>query len=96
MEENEEEEVVEKNTTKAKKIVGKRIVLSLENYKPIKEEIPLVEVELIPESELGEWEAVFNRLKPEVQEKMRKYPVTKQIEVLKKMQAPKTKIVTAK
>jgi hypothetical protein len=44
---------------------------------------------------LGEWEAVFNRLKPDVQEKLRKYPVAKQIEVLKKMQAPKTKIVTA-
>jgi hypothetical protein len=96
MEEDEEEEEREKDITKNKKVVGKRIVLSLDNYKPIKEEIPLVEVELIPESELGEWEAVFNRLKPDVQEKMRKYPVAKQIEVLKKMQAPKIKTVTAK
>jgi len=86
--EEEEDKADTKDTTKAKKVIGKRIVLSLENYKPIKEEIP--------EFELGEWEAVFNRLKPEVQEKMRKYPISKQIEVLKKMQAPKTKIVTAK
>jgi hypothetical protein len=30
-----------------------------------------------------------------VQEKLRKYPVDKQIELLKRMQKPKTKVVTA-
>ena len=93
----EEKEKKTKTAVKAKKVVGKRIVLSLENYAPIKEakSVESVESVVIP-SELGELETVFNRLKPEVQEKLRKYPVAKQIEVLKKMQAPKTKIVTAK
>jgi len=96
-EEEEQKDKDKKNIVKAKKIVGKRIVLSLENYKPIKEEIPLVEKEeVLIDSELGEWQTLFDRLKPEVQEKMRKFPVAKQIEVLKKIQAPKTKIVTAK
>ena len=99
-EEQEESDLKEKITTsKAKKVMGKRMVLSLENYAPIKENIPEIEEkekELeISSSELGEWEVVFNRLKPDVQEKMRKYSIAKQIEVLRKMQAPKTKIVVA-
>jgi len=131
-EEEEEEEEKEKGekknvVVKAKKIVGERIVLSLENYVPIQEESALKErvtetkekvtelkekltetkervtelKENITElkekvTDLGEWEGVFQRLKPEVQEKLRKYPVAKRIEFLKKMQAPKTKIVVAK
>lgn len=97
-EEEKDEEILEidkKNIKpKAKKIVGERIVLSLDNYAPIKEkEAEKEDVEST--SSLGEWEAVFRRLKPEVQEKIQKYPVVKQIELLKKMQTPKTKIVTA-
>jgi len=106
MEEEQEEEQQEeqglkdkKTTSKTKKVMGKRIVLSLENYAPIKENIPEIEEkekekEKEISSELGEWEVVFNHLKPDVQEKMRKYSIKKQIEVLRKMQAPKKKIVT--
>jgi hypothetical protein len=96
-EEKEEEEELEKSAKpNAKKIVGERIVLSLENYTPIKENVVKTEEEQKIPSELGEFEVIFNRLKPDVQEKIKKYPVTKQIELLKKMQAPKTKIVVAK
>jgi len=98
-EEEEEEEEGEKTkiAVKAKKVVGKRIVLSLENYAPIKESIPKVEETEVPvkASELGEWELVMNRLPKDVQEKIRKVPIEKQIALLKKMQAPRTKIVTA-
>ena len=108
MEEEEEEkedvrkkEIDKKKGTRAKKVVGKRIVLSLANYAPITENIPVLkEQPNVSESkeelsELGEFESVMNRLTKEVQDKIKKFPIEKQIIVLKKMQAPKTKIVTA-
>ena len=90
----------------AKKIADKKIVLSLSNYSPIKESEVALEKDKMGErientreekekSDLGEWESVFNRLNKDVQEKLRKYPVDKQIELLKRMQKPKTKVVTA-
>jgi hypothetical protein len=92
----------------AKKIADKKIVLSLSNYSPIKEsevvdlgedkkseEKEIAKEEKTSEPDLGEWESVFNRLNKDVQEKLRKYPVDKQIELLKRMQKPKTKVVTA-
>ena len=48
------------------------------------------------EPEFGEYTEFFNNLKPEVQEKIRKYPTEKQMEILKKLQKPNKKVVTAK
>jgi len=82
--EDEDQENEEKTKAKiAKKIPGKKIILSLEHYSPIKE------TETESNSGLGEWENILNRLKPDVQEKIKKFPITKQIEVLKKMQSTK-------
>jgi hypothetical protein len=83
------------NKKVAKKIPGKKIVLSLENYAPIKEEeipIPVPEIS----SDLGEFQSSFDRLNKEVQEKLKKYPIETQIAMIKKMQAPKNKVVTVK
>jgi hypothetical protein len=81
------------NKKVAKKIPGKKIVLSLDNYAPIKEkeEPPVAEIS----SDLGEFQSSFDRLNKEVQAKLKKYPVEVQIAMIKKMQAPKNKVVTA-
>jgi hypothetical protein len=82
-----------------RKIPDKKIVLSLDKYSHILEENPIVseeeESEKKEEPEFGEYTEFFQNLKPEVQEKIRKYPQDKQIEILKKLQKPNKKVVTA-
>jgi len=86
-----------------RKIPEKKIVLSIEKYSPIKEEddndiLPLVpEIEEEEKAEIedfGEYTEFFQNLKPDVQSKIRNYPKEKQIEILKKLQKPKKKVVS--
>jgi len=44
--------------------------------------------------DFGEYTEFFQNLKPDVQEKIRKYPKEKQLEILRKLQKPNKKIVT--
>ena len=90
-----------------RKIPEKKIVLSIEKYSPIVEkEENLFSEEVEEEGEVedeveegevedfGEYTEFFQNLKPEVQSKIRNYPPEKQIEILKKLQKPKKKIVS--
>ena len=90
-----------------RKIPEKKIVLSIEKYSPIvekEENLFSEEVEVegevkdeVEEGEVedfGEYTEFFQNLKPEVQSKIRNYPPEKQIEILKKLQKPKKKIVS--
>jgi hypothetical protein len=90
-----------------RKIPDKKIVLSIEKYSPIKEEndenviLSEEKEEIVPEEkekdeDFGEYTEFFQNLKPDVQAKIRNYPQEKQIEILKKLQKPKKKIVTKK
>jgi len=91
-----------------RKIPDKKIVLSIEKYSPIaeKEENPVTPFRIEEDEEkeededeknedFGEYTEFFQNLKPDVQDKIRKYPPEKQIEILKKLQKPKKKIVTS-
>ena len=86
-----------------RKIPDKKIVLSLEKYSPIAEEDTVpeededreVQEEKVEEKEeFGEYTEFFQNLKPDVQEKIRKYPKEKQMEIMKKLQKPKKKVVS--
>jgi hypothetical protein len=46
------------------------------------------------DEDFGEYTEFFQNLKPEVQAKIRKYPSEKQIDILKKLQKPKKKVVS--
>jgi hypothetical protein len=50
--------------------------------------------EVEEEKEFGEYTEFFQNLKPDVQEKIRKYPKEKQYEILRKLQKPNKKVVT--
>jgi mRNA (guanine-N7-)-methyltransferase len=94
-----------------RKIPDKKISLSLSHYSPIKEEPVLLEEEKEEEEkeeeekgeeekekveDFGEYTEFFENLKPDVQEKIRKYPKEKQLEILRKLQKPNKKVVTKK
>ena len=106
----EEQELISAKSGKRsflRKIPDKKISLSLSNYSPIKEEEKVEEPVLLEEEEkeekekakekveeFGEYTEFFENLKPDVQEKIRKYPKEKQLEILRKLQKPNKKIVT--
>ena len=103
-EDKEEKALLSQKTGKRsflRKIPDKKIVLSIEKYSPVveKEENLNLLGTLVPESEevedFGEYTEFFQNLKPDVQDKIRKYPPEKQIEILKRLQKPKKKIVTS-
>jgi FMN phosphatase YigB (HAD superfamily) len=88
-----------------RKIPDKKIALTLQHYSPIKEEEEEKEEEekveeekeveeKEEEKEFGEYTEFFQNLKPDVQEKIRKYPKEKQLEILRKLQKPNKKVVT--
>ena len=87
-------------TTFLRKIPNQKFILSLDKYSPIvedneisekEEEITDIEIpeDIQVEAEFGEYTTFFDNLKPDVQEKIRKYPKEKQIDILKKLQKPK-------
>ena len=85
-----------------RKIPDKKITLTLQHYSPIKEEEKVAVEEEVEEKkeeekkeeEFGEYTDFFQNLKPDVQEKIRKYPKEKQLEILRKLQKPNKKVVT--
>jgi hypothetical protein len=52
------------------------------------------EEEKVVVEDFGEYTEFFQNLKPDVQDKIRKYPQEKQMEILKKLQKPKKKIIS--
>ena len=92
-EEEEEVEKMEKDKNNLlRKIPDKKIVLSLDNYHPIKEE-----KEGEGEKEFGEYQDIFDKLNVASRNKITNYTKKQQIDILKKLQQQqKKKMVTAK